>query len=101
MPESYAGLPRKTVAVVGLGKIGLPLAAHFARKGVRVIGCDVLAAVVDSINAGRSHIQEEAGLEEAVASSVAAKKLRATTDTTEAVKGADVIVIIVPLMVSP
>ena len=90
----------KTVAVVGLGKIGLPLAVQFASKGMRVIGCDVLADVVNSINAGRSHIQEEAGLEEAVASSVAAKKFSATTDTTDAVRRADVIVIIVPLMVA-
>ena len=35
------------VAVVGLGKIGLPLAALFAEKGADVIGCDVSQAVVD------------------------------------------------------
>jgi len=57
--------------VVGLGKIGLPLAAQFAAKGMRVIGCDVLPAVIDAINSGHSHVREEAGLEEAVASAVA------------------------------
>src|SRR5438270_321310 len=41
------------VAVVGLGKIGLPLAAQFASKGVEVVGCDVLPDVVESIYAGR------------------------------------------------
>ena len=50
----------KTVAVIGLGKIGLPLAAQFASKGVRVIGCDVLPDVVESINEGTAHIHEEA-----------------------------------------
>jgi nucleotide sugar dehydrogenase len=89
-----------SVAVVGLGKIGLPLAAQFAGKGLDVIGCDILPEVVESINAGRAHIHEEAGLEEAVAAAVAAGKLSATTDTSAAVAKVDVVVVIVPLMVS-
>src|ERR1700694_4313695 len=89
-----------SVAVVGLGKIGLPLAAQFASKGLDVVGCDVLPEVVESINAGRAHIHEEAGLEQAVAAAVAAGKLKATTDTSTAVAKADVVVVIVPLMVS-
>jgi nucleotide sugar dehydrogenase len=92
-------VPLKTVAVVGLGKIGLPLAAQYATKGTAVIGCDVLADVVETINGGHSHIHEEAGLEEAVAAAVKAGKLRATTDTTGAVRQADVVVVIVPLIV--
>src|SRR5947209_15387854 len=88
-----------TVAVVGLGKIGLPLAAQFAGKGWSVIGCDVLPAVVATINAGHSHIHEEPGLEEAVANCVAAGKLRATLDTTAATAEADAVVVIVPLVV--
>ena len=94
-------MSRKTasVAVIGLGKIGLPLAAQFAAKGLEVTGCDVLPEVVDSINAGRSHIHEEAGLEDAVATAVAAGKLKATVDTPAAVANADVAVVIVPLMV--
>jgi len=89
-----------SVAVVGLGKIGLPLAAQFASKGLDVIGCDVLPDVVEAINAGRAHIHEESGLEEAVASAVAKGKLKATTDSTAAVARTDVVVIIVPLLVS-
>ena len=90
-----------TVAVVGLGKIGLPLAVQFATKGLDVIGCDVLPAVVDSINAGRSHIHEEEGLEEGVRRAVEEGRLKATVDTTDATKRADVVVVIVPVMVSP
>jgi len=89
----------KKVAVIGLGKIGLPLAAQFATKGMQVIGCDVLREVVDSINAGKAHIREESGLEAAVASAVAAKRLSATTDTTAATRQSDVVVVIVPLIV--
>lgn len=88
-----------TVAVVGLGKIGLPLAAQFAGKGMRVIGCDVLPDVVATINSGHSHIHEEAGLEDAVAAAVASGRLRATTDTPAAVAEADAVVVIVPLLV--
>ncbi len=96
-PDSSPGV--SIVAVVGLGKIGLPLAAQFARKGMRVIGCDVLPDVVAAVNSGRSHIREEPGLDEAVASAVASGKLSATVDTAAAVAEANVAVIIVPLMV--
>jgi nucleotide sugar dehydrogenase len=90
---------KHTVAVVGLGKIGLPLAAQFAAKGMHVIGCDVRQSVVDSVNGGHSYIHEEEGLEEAVAGAVAEGRLRATKDTSAACAEADVIVVIVPLMV--
>jgi nucleotide sugar dehydrogenase len=88
-----------TVAVVGLGKIGLPLAAQYAEKGMSVIGCDVLPMVVETINAGHSHIDEEPGLEEKIAAAVKAGRLRATLETTEAVKVAGTVVLIVPLLV--
>ncbi len=90
-----------TVAVVGLGKIGLPLAAQFAGKGVKVVGCDVLPQVVDATNRGVSHVREEPGLDEALAAAVSRGDLRATTDTTSATAEADVVVVIVPLMVQP
>lgn len=88
-----------TVAVVGLGKIGLPLAAQFASKGARVIGCDVLPDVVSTVNSGRSHIHEEPGLEEAIAQAVREGRLSATQDTSGATSKAQVVVVIVPLMV--
>jgi nucleotide sugar dehydrogenase len=92
-------LSEYTVAVVGLGKIGLPLAAQFASCGLRVIGCDISEDVVRAVNAGRSHIKEEPELAERVQSAVANGLLTATTDTTEGVRKSNVVVIIVPLMV--
>jgi nucleotide sugar dehydrogenase len=88
-----------TVAVVGLGKIGLPLAAQYAGMGLRVIGCDISQEVVDTVNAGQSHVKEEPGLAEKVADAVSARLLSATTDTPSAVAESNVVVIIVPLMV--
>ncbi len=88
------------VAVVGLGKIGLPLAIQYARRGHRVIGCDVSPHVVEAINAGRAHVREEPGLGAAVAEAMAQGALSATCDTTAAVREADVVVVIVPVMVT-
>jgi nucleotide sugar dehydrogenase len=90
-----------TVAVVGLGKIGLPLAVYFARHGRRVVGCDIDPAVVDTINAGRAHVREEPGLEAEVAALVARGQLAATRATSEGVRGATVVVAIVPVVVTP
>jgi UDP-N-acetyl-D-mannosaminuronic acid dehydrogenase len=46
------------VCVVGLGYIGLPTAAVIARSGCRVLGVDVSKHVVDTIAAGKIHIEE-------------------------------------------
>src|SRR5260370_11085438 len=88
-----------TVAVVGLGKIGLPLAVQYALHGRRVIGCDIDSRVVESVNAGKSHIQEEPGLAKGVADVVSKGLLSATLQTTEAVHQAGVVVVIVPVVV--
>jgi len=87
-----------TVAVVGAGKMGLPLAAQFASHGWDVIAVDVQQSVVDSINAGRSHVDAEPGLEHLVREAHRAGRLRATTDGAAAARDADVVVIIVPVM---
>ena len=86
------------VALVGAGKMGLPLAAQFAGHGWQVMAVDVNQAVVDAINEGHSHVGEEPGLVEAVADAHASGRLRATTDGTGAARAADVVVIIVPVM---
>jgi nucleotide sugar dehydrogenase len=92
-------LAQYSVAVIGLGKIGLPLAVQYASSGLRVIGCDISPEVVETVNAGLSHIKEEPGLAERVARAVADRRLTATTDTTAAVRQSNVVVVIVPLVV--
>jgi nucleotide sugar dehydrogenase len=87
-----------TVAVVGAGKMGLPLAAQFAGHGWDVVAVDVQDAVVAAINEGRSHLGEEPGVAELVASTHAAGRLRATTEGPAAAREADVVVLIVPVM---
>ncbi len=51
-------LPYKAISVVGLGYIGLPTAAIFASRKVKVIGVDVNQHAVDTINRGQIHIIE-------------------------------------------
>lgn len=79
------------VAVIGLGYIGLPTAAVIARSGSRVVGVDVAAHIVDTINEGRIHI-EEIDLEGLVQGVVARGLLSASNEVPQA----DVFVIAVP-----
>jgi nucleotide sugar dehydrogenase len=87
------------IAVVALGKIGLPLAVQFAEKGHTVIGCDVNSETVDLVNAGTEPFPGEAFLQEKLSKVVATKALAATTNTTDAVSKSEVVVIVVPLFV--
>ncbi|MET3466762.1 nucleotide sugar dehydrogenase [Microbacterium sp. BDGP8] len=87
------------IAVIALGKIGLPLAVQFAESGHEVIGVDVNASTVASINAGVEPFPGEAHLQEKLARLVADGRLRATVDYAEAVPSADAVVLVVPLFV--
>jgi len=91
----------KPICVIGLGKMGLPVAALFASRGAQVIGADINAAIVASINTGECPVDNEPGLEEMIQASVASGHLRATTNTSEAVHAADVVIVLVPLLVDP
>ena len=72
-PDNGIVRPDLTVAVVGLGKIGLPIAAQFASHGLRVIGCDIDEALVALINEGEVPFTGEEGLAERVTKAVAAR----------------------------
>lgn len=86
-----------TVGVIGLGYVGLPLAVEIAKSGLRAIGFDVLPAVVESINAGRTHIQDltDADVKRVVDSG----HLEATTDMSR-LSECDAISICVPTPLS-
>jgi UDPglucose 6-dehydrogenase len=80
------------VAVVGLGKLGAPLAAVLASKGNDVLGIDVNPEPVRLLNEGHAPVQEP-GLQELVTAS--RERLAATTDFTAAA-GADMTILLVP-----
>ena len=87
------------ITVVGLGKIGLPLAVQFAKSGHDVLGADVSQPVVDLVNAATEPFPGEAHLAEYLAEVVPAGRLVATTDTADAVSQSDAVVVVVPLFV--
>lgn len=68
----------KTISVIGLGYIGLPTAAVFASRKIKVIGVDVNQSAVDTINRGEIHIIEP-DLDMVVHAAVVEGFLRATT----------------------
>jgi UDP-N-acetyl-D-glucosamine dehydrogenase len=67
-----------SVAVIGLGYVGLPLAVEFARAGFNVTGFDVDESKAAEINRGRSYIPDVPAAD--VAAAVRAGTLKATTD---------------------
>ena len=81
------------ISVIGLGKLGAPLAAVFASKGFRVIGTDLSRDYVDAINNGEAPV-DEPRLQELISTSRAL--LTATLDLPGAVAATDVTFIIVP-----
>jgi UDPglucose 6-dehydrogenase len=81
------------IAVVGLGKLGAPLAAVLASSGHRVIGVDREARVVDAINAGLSP-HDEPRLQEHI--TMAGDLLSATSDTAAAVGASTLTYVLVP-----
>ncbi|MCC6146921.1 MAG: nucleotide sugar dehydrogenase [Anaerolineaceae bacterium] len=81
------------IAVIGLGYVGLPVAAMFAEAGFDVLGVEIKPERVEKINAGISPIEgDEPGLEELLTKVTAEKKLRAVSDYA-ALTGCDIVLI--------
>ena len=87
------------VVVIGMGKIGLPLAVQYARKGADVIGVDISRETINLINSGIPPFPEEENLDSFLKTEVDNGKLIATDNLEESVKNADVIVVVIPLFV--
>jgi len=81
----------RNVCVLGLGYIGLPTASLLGTKGYSVVGVDVSAHVVDTINKGSAHISEP-DLDILLKSAVQSGNLRASLTPEEA----DIFIIAVP-----
>jgi len=77
------------VSVFGLGYVGAVSVACLAERGHSVIGVDVNADKVERIGAGRSPIIE-AGLDELLRKGVSSGRVRATTDSAQAIAESDV-----------
>jgi len=79
------------ISVVGLGRLGAPLAAWISSKGHKVVGIDIDPATIDAIFRGNAPVQEP-GLQEMME----VAPFRATMDLQGAVLDTDITFIIVP-----
>ncbi len=84
-----------TVAVYGLGHVGVPLLAAWLSAGARGIGVDVDEAKVLTVASGRSPV-EEPGVEEILRAALSSGRLKSTTDGVLASRESDVKLIAVP-----
>jgi UDP-N-acetyl-D-mannosaminuronic acid dehydrogenase len=81
----------RSVAVVGLGRVGLPLALSFADRGIDVIGVEREQAVLQQVAAGRMPYRET-GTQELLERVLGSNRLQ-TTRTVQDAAGADYIVL--------
>jgi UDP-N-acetyl-D-mannosaminuronic acid dehydrogenase len=84
-----------SLAIFGLGHMGLPTAALLAQSGLQVVGVDINQKIVEKVNSGISPIMEP-GLDEIVRETVQNGRFSATCDMLEAVRNSKLIMIIVP-----
>jgi nucleotide sugar dehydrogenase len=88
-----------TVTVIGLGKIGLPLAVHFAKQGENVLGVDQNSETVSLINSAQEPFPGEENLQRYLQEVIQSGKLKAYTNTEECVAESNVVVVVVPLFI--
>ncbi len=81
------------IGIVGLGYVGLPLAVSFSEAGFKVIGFDIQNARVDTINNGKSYINDVS--DQRITDLVESRLLEATTDQSR-LRETDAISICVP-----
>ncbi|MCH8299119.1 MAG: nucleotide sugar dehydrogenase [Candidatus Marinimicrobia bacterium] len=91
------GYGNNKLSIIGLGYVGLPLAAEFAKNGVNTVGIDVDDSKIKKINKGESYISDISS--EDLSAVVTKGTLTATTDIS-AVKDTDSIIICVPTPVT-
>ena len=88
------------ITVVGGGRMGLPLACAFGKRGATVTVSDINPSLVDQVNIGHCPYHEP-GLPELITQLHRASRLRATTDSAGAVSESDAVVVIVPAHLTP
>ncbi len=87
------------ISVVGLGKIGLPLAVQYAGRGHEVFGVDINADLVDAVNSGLEPFPGEFDLGRRLKELVGTGRLTATTDANQAIRVSEAVVVVVPVII--
>jgi UDP-N-acetyl-D-mannosaminuronic acid dehydrogenase len=85
--------PQRVISVIGLGRVGLPLALSFADRGLHVLGVDHDAAILDSIRSGRMPFQE-AGTQELLERVIPTGRLELTERAADSAQADDIVITI-------
>ncbi len=85
--------PSPQVAVIGLGRVGLPLALSFAGRGIRTLGIDTDEAIVESLKSGRMPF-DESGTQELLDRVSAAGMLELGEHAADAARARDIVLTI-------
>jgi UDP-N-acetyl-D-mannosaminuronic acid dehydrogenase len=83
----------RSVAVIGLGRVGLPLALSFADRGLQVLGVDHDQTVLASIRAGRMPF-DETGTQELLDRVIASGRLELAERAADAARADDIVITI-------
>jgi UDP-N-acetyl-D-mannosaminuronic acid dehydrogenase len=83
----------RSIAVIGLGRVGLPLALCFAQRGARVLGVDNNTEILESVRAGRMPFQE-AGTQELLEEVLASGRLELSERAADAARASDIVITI-------
>jgi UDP-N-acetyl-D-mannosaminuronic acid dehydrogenase len=83
----------RSVSVIGLGRVGLPLALSFADRGLRVLGVDHDPSVLGSIRAGRMPF-DESGTQELLERVIASGRLELAERAADAARADDIVITI-------
>jgi len=89
-----------TIAVYGAGKVGLPIAVIFAETGAKVIAVDINEDLVKKINKGINPVKNEMRLDTKFSECIKKGNLTASTNLIESAKKSDVMIVIVPTLLS-
>lgn len=94
-----------TVAVIGVGRIGLPTSLMISQKGYQTYGIDIDPVLVEKINQGGgtppiAFVLDEPDLPEALQKVLTNKKLLATTESKKYTSQSDIIIVCIPTPVT-
>jgi len=81
----------RSIAVIGLGRVGLPLALSFADRGVSVLGVDHDRALVKSVRAGKMPFAEQ-GTQELLERVMASSRLQLAERAADAAQADDIVI---------
>jgi len=98
MKDDYALDNGRTVGIIGLGFVGLPLAFAFIHKGFRVIGVDLDITKIKQINEGRSYLQD---IEDSEVSQVISTNKLIVSKDYKSLREVESIIICVPTPLTP